>query len=312
MKVSILIPMYNAENFIVETINSVLNQTYQNIELIIIDDHSTDESFNIVENIKSSKIRLAKNTLKGACEARNMAFQLCTGDYIQYLDADDIIDCKKIETQMNLFKKYGDEMLVFGSWGRFTDSIEDTIWENNLTNKDYSTPINLLIDCWNNEKMIPIHSWLIPKRIIKNTGEWNSNLSHNQDGEFFSRVICNVQGLKFCKESKVYYRSNLSNSISSSSSSIKNASSQLLSYQLYIKNLKEHISNIELKKALANNFLNFIYRFHHKYPTLIEIAENEFHNLEVGKVWPVGGNKFKLLSRLIGFKTALNIKKILS
>ena len=106
-KVSVIIPVFNAQEYINETINSVIKQTYEgSIEIIIIDDHSTDNSFQIVREFESDSIIVKKNPKKGACAARNYGFQLSTGDYIQYLDADDLLSKNKIRSQMELLMKY--------------------------------------------------------------------------------------------------------------------------------------------------------------------------------------------------------------
>ena len=89
--VSVIIPMYNAQCYIEETIQSVLDQTWSNIEIIVVDDGSTDDSYDIVANIKSNKIRLFHQDNQGAPKSRNFGFLQSKGEYIQYLDADDLL-----------------------------------------------------------------------------------------------------------------------------------------------------------------------------------------------------------------------------
>lgn len=102
--VSVIIPTYNVENFITETISCVLNQTYKNIEIIIIDDHSTDNTFNILEKITNQHnniicMRQEKN--KGAAEARNRGILEAKGRFIAFLDSDDFWESNKIEIQID-------------------------------------------------------------------------------------------------------------------------------------------------------------------------------------------------------------------
>ena len=87
--VSILIPLFNAENYIEDTIAKALKQTYPNIELIIVDDHSTDNSFQLAQKYNSKNVRIYKNPKKGGNSARNYAFEKCNGEYIKFMDADD-------------------------------------------------------------------------------------------------------------------------------------------------------------------------------------------------------------------------------
>ena len=118
--VSILIPAYNAQKWIEETILSAINQTWPSKEIIIIDDGSTDETLNVIRNFESSKLKIIHQDNSGACHARNRAFQVCQGDYIQWLDADDILAPDKIERQMNFLRITKDPSIVCtGPWGRF-------------------------------------------------------------------------------------------------------------------------------------------------------------------------------------------------
>ena len=101
--VSIITPMYNSENFIGETIKSVINQTYNNWEMIIIDDASSDNSIAIVENIinEESRIKLIKSNIDlGPAKARNMGIELASGRYISFLDSDDLWLPEKLEKQI--------------------------------------------------------------------------------------------------------------------------------------------------------------------------------------------------------------------
>ena len=103
--VSIIIPTYNREKLIDKTIYSIINQTYQNIEIIVVDDCSKDKTIDIVNGIKDSRIVykvLDKN--QGAPAARNIGIQIATGDYIAFLDSDDRWEPNKLELQLNLIK----------------------------------------------------------------------------------------------------------------------------------------------------------------------------------------------------------------
>lgn len=91
--ISIIIPCYNGEKYIVDTIQSCLEQTYQNFEIIIIDDGSTDSSVDVIEEIskQSSKVKLYRQKNKGSCYARNHGIEVSTGELLFFLDADDIL-----------------------------------------------------------------------------------------------------------------------------------------------------------------------------------------------------------------------------
>lgn len=106
--VSVIIPVYNAERFVKQTIESVLNQTYKEIEIIVIDDNSTDASASIVHQMMSEypQIRYFKfDENKGVANARNKAIDMATGRYIAFLDSDDLWFPEKIEKQIRLLKE---------------------------------------------------------------------------------------------------------------------------------------------------------------------------------------------------------------
>ena len=100
-KVSVIIPVYNAEKFIVTTVNSVLKQSYNNLEVILIDDCSTDNTSSLIESINDDRVRyykLEKNG--GAAVARNKGINLAEGRYIAFLDSDDVWEQDKLQKQI--------------------------------------------------------------------------------------------------------------------------------------------------------------------------------------------------------------------
>jgi len=114
-KVSTIIPAYNCERYIKETIESVLSQTYKDIELIIIDDGSTDRTGEIVRSFESKVeyIRQSKNT--GPSAARNRGIEKAKGEYIAFLDGDDVWMPTKIEEQIKLLESNKDIALVYSN-----------------------------------------------------------------------------------------------------------------------------------------------------------------------------------------------------
>lgn len=124
--VSIITPTYNSEKFIAETIQSVQNQTYQNWEMLIVDDCSSDETVDIIQQIMEDDyrihlIRLNKNS--GASKARNEAIKMVKGDYMTFLDADDIWFPDFIQNSINTIKETGIPF-VFSSYRRSNENLE--------------------------------------------------------------------------------------------------------------------------------------------------------------------------------------------
>jgi teichuronic acid biosynthesis glycosyltransferase TuaG len=105
MKVSVIIPTYNSEKYLKECLSSVINQTYKNLEIIIVDDKSIDNTIKIIKKIKDKRIKLIeleKNS--GVAIARNKGIEISTGDYICFLDSDDYWYKEKIEKQLKFIK----------------------------------------------------------------------------------------------------------------------------------------------------------------------------------------------------------------
>ncbi|UKI56577.1 MAG: glycosyltransferase [Treponema succinifaciens] len=111
--VSVIIPTYNRGRLILDSINSVLNQTYKNIELIVVDDCSTDDTEEILKSINDSRIKyvkLEKNS--GACIARNKGIELSTGEFIAFNDSDDLWITTKLEKQLCFLKNYNADIVI--------------------------------------------------------------------------------------------------------------------------------------------------------------------------------------------------------
>ncbi|MBQ3408636.1 MAG: glycosyltransferase family 2 protein [Clostridia bacterium] len=115
-KVSVIIPMHNSSKHIKECVTSVLNQTYKNIELIVVDDKSTDNSIEMVQQFKDSRLKLIQLQQNiGAALARNKGIDHSTGDYICFIDSDDYWVLDKLEKQVNFIEKY-DYIFIYSDY----------------------------------------------------------------------------------------------------------------------------------------------------------------------------------------------------
>lgn len=207
-KVSIIIPLHNSERTIAETIQSALRQTWPLKEVIIIDDQSTDSSASIVKRFVSEDVKLLSVRQGGAARARNLGLSFATGEFIQYLDADDLMREDKVEVQMKYILSQSDPFSVVAAcrWIRFAGIVSNMIGgkgpggaaENDLLPADWLVmrPYNLQL----------LHGWLTPRRLIDAAGPWDESMTLDDDGEFFSRVVACSAKVLFCKETLVYYR----------------------------------------------------------------------------------------------------------
>jgi len=139
--ISILIPFKNTSNFLPECLNSIINQTYTNWELLIVDDNSTDNSFEIVTTYteKDSRIKLYKNSGNGIIEALRLAFKHSKGEYITRMDSDDIMHAEKLQVMLSQLLDSGKQHIALGLVKYFRETgvgdgfMKYEKWLNSLT-----------------------------------------------------------------------------------------------------------------------------------------------------------------------------------
>jgi len=182
--ISILINCYNAEKTIKKTIHSALNQTYKKIELIVIDDASTDNTVNIIKNFKNSKIKIFENKKhKGLGKCRIEAQNMIKGRYVAILDADDIWEKNKILEQSNILNKYR-EISFVSTWFKLIDEKNNVISEEN---KDLNNENIINYICENN---VFAHSSLMYRTsLAKKIGWYSKNLEYAQDFDLTIRFL---------------------------------------------------------------------------------------------------------------------------
>ncbi len=168
-KISVVMPAYNAGRFIGKAIDTILNQTYRNIELLIMDDASKDDTVKIVQSFKDSRIRLFYNEKNlGYLKTCNKLFDLAAGEFITFQDADDYSDLRRLEIQMNEFEKERD-LMVCGT--NLTAVHEDgTLMFCSHYFCDQKTIAENMLD--GHFAMIP-NSFLFKREILSTIGKYN-------------------------------------------------------------------------------------------------------------------------------------------
>jgi len=130
--VSIIIPCYNAERWVKQSIQSALDQTYSPVEIIVIDDGSTDQSLEVVKSF-GDKITWETGPNRGANHARNRGLDLAKGNYLQFLDADDYLLPEKIERQMKVLPASGADV-IYEDWQRMEERTDGTSrWQKGIS-----------------------------------------------------------------------------------------------------------------------------------------------------------------------------------
>ena len=269
MKASILIPAFNAAEFIGETLASCMQQGIDCIEeIIVINDHSEDDTRGMVERFQAEhtefQITLEDNPTKGACAARNHALSLAKGDAIQWLDADDLIGEGKLSAQLELLEQ-NRQHLIASKWRRFAGDLtnlwpeEQGAWSHV---PEQSTPKQWLLA----ERMMIPAGWLGSRQLFEGMQPWNESLLINQDGEYFTRAIVASAGVIFEPQSRVYYRSELHESVSQFKP--KKAPSLFASIESFEQTVLQLGNDSDIKTLISNHYMGFIYRVYPLVPEL--------------------------------------------
>ena len=315
MKASILIPAFNAAAFIEETLNSCILQGSETIhEIIVVDDHSEDATLEVVSAFAQAhpqfNIIIERNPGKGACSARNRAFSLASGEAIQWLDADDLLGENNLQNQLRLLDGNCNH-LIASKWRRFSNDLGNLYPEeqgNWSGVPDESTPLEWLAS----ERMMIPAGWLGTRELFEKTGPWDESLLINQDGEYFTRALAASEGVLFEPESRVYYRSGVSGSVSHFQP--EKAPSLFKSCESFERVALSMGSRQEVGALISNKYQGFIYRVYPLVPELRKAARNKIEAF--GK--PTRSNDVaesglaKLICALFGWKALVQMRLLKS
>lgn len=179
-KISIIIPVYNQEKFLAETLNSVVNQSYSNWECILVNDGSIDGSVEVINKFvtQDNRFHFINSENKGVSHARNLALKQIKGDFIMFLDGDDLIHPEKIQKAISKFEINANLSIVFNNTIYFQDTIENTLYPINIEADLLN--FNDLLLFWNEKIIIPIHSAIIKKSLLDGI-EFNTDLTAQED-----------------------------------------------------------------------------------------------------------------------------------
>jgi hypothetical protein len=225
--VSILIPAYNAERWLAQTLQSALAQTWLRHEVIVVDDGSRDQTLAVARRFESAKVRVVHQANAGASAARNHAFKLAQGDYIQWLDADDVLDRHKIERQLQAAALHADPGALFtAAWGRFfNDPTRARLQPGPLWQS--LTPSAWLIQKFQHNTFMMLDAWLVPRAVAQAAGPWDEQLSFDDDGEYACRLVAHSTQVVFVGNAHCGYRSGNNASLSWQASAEAEASPRI-------------------------------------------------------------------------------------
>jgi GT2 family glycosyltransferase len=232
--VSILIPAYNAERWLADTLRSAIAQTWERKEIVVVNDGSKDRTEELARSFESGGVTVHTQRNQGAAAARNRAFSLCKGDYIQWLDADDLLDAEKISKQMQLAEEaQSKQVLISGEWARFiyrssrARFVPSGLWSD-------LAPAEWLMRKMEQNVYMQTATWLVSRELTEAAGPWDTRLLGDDDGEYFCRVLLASEGVRFAPGARVYYRDAGSASLSYRGASNRQLEAQWLSMEMHI------------------------------------------------------------------------------
>lgn len=202
MLVSVIVPSYNYGSFISETVQSLLSQTYKNWECIIIDDGSTDNTKDVVLDFarQDERIKYIYQNNQGLSAARNTGLSNSQGEFIQFLDADDLIESKKLEIQVEFLNKNKEVDLVYGSVRYFkSDSPSERLYSMSDSDAPWMPEISgsgkSICEKLIEGNIMAVSSPLLRKRMTDLIGSFDLQLGMFADWDYWIR--CAVAGMNF-------------------------------------------------------------------------------------------------------------------
>lgn len=236
----------------------------------------------VAGQFESYGVRVVTQKNQGAAAARNKAFSLSHGDYIQWLDADDLLAPDKIAKQMEtLDQRTGKRTLLSSAWGQFlyryhrTNFIPTALWCD-------LPPVEWLLRKMALNLHMQTATWLVSRELTEAAGPWNTQLLGDDDGEYFCRVLLNSDGVRFQSEAKVYYRASGSSSLSYIGHSERKMVAQWRSMEMHIDYLLSLENSPRTRNACVKYINNWLMFFYPERLDLVQLAR--------GKTTELGGH----------------------
>jgi glycosyltransferase involved in cell wall biosynthesis len=304
--ISVIIPVFNAENYIAQSIQSVLSQTFTDFELLVIDDGSTDTSATVIERFSDARIHYFHKPNEGQCKTLNLGISKSKGRYIKFLDADDYLNHDHLSALVTRLQTIPDEqqseILYLCKWQRFSGVCDLWPMGHRPEWRDAEAVSFIEKALGNGPDMLPAWQWLIPTGILERVGGWNEELGLGNDFEFSIRLILASRRIVFCEGAIVYYRSDLRANMSSDTS-LKTILSVLQASRIGIANILSTYNSREIRSVCADKLMAWLISY---YPyigrQLVSIVEAEINELGGSKLDVGWGPKMRFMRHLFGWK----------
>lgn len=309
--VSILIPAFNAQEWIADTLRSAIAQTWERKEIIVVDDGSTDQTLTIARQFEGHSVRVVTQKNQGAAAARNKAFSLSSGDYIQWLDADDLLAPDKIAKQVEVLNQTQNKrMLLSSSFGTFKYRYLRAKFTPTMLWCDLS-PVEWLARKLGQNAYMQTATWLVSREMTEAAGPWNTAMLVDDDGEYFCRVLLASDGVRFVPEAKVYYRAPWVGTLSYIGQSRRKLEAHWGSMQLQISYLRSLEDSERVRAACLRHLQTSLICFYPEMPNIVRQAQQMANELGGQLEVPYLSWKYTWIRVLFGWRAAKGAQKLL-
>lgn len=182
--ISVVIPAYNAERTVLETVESVQKQTFSDIEIIVIDDGSTDRTVEIIQRIRDERLKICSYKNGGLPVARNRGISHANGEFISFIDADDLWTLDKLELQLAALQQHPEAGVAYSWTSYFIDGQEQSIFPYNPVFSEGNVYDKLLV----NNFVASGSNILARRKAIESVGEFEPTLKSCEDWDFYIRL----------------------------------------------------------------------------------------------------------------------------
>lgn len=275
------------------------------------DDGSKDRTAEVARRFASKKVAVVTKENGGAAAARNHALQLSQGDYIQWLDADDLLAPDKIERQLAALPEADSgRILISSPWGYFhfrprrARFIPTSLWHD-------LSPVEWLLRKMGENLHMQTATWLTSRELAEAAGPWDTRLLSDDDGEYFCRVLLASKGTRFVPEARLFYRITSSNRLSYIGASDKKKDAMLCSMKLHIQYLRSLEDSERVRKACLAYMRTWLDQFYPERPDIVAELQGLATQLQGHLEMPRLRWKYAWMEPILGWKTAKSAQMVL-
>jgi len=309
--VSILISAYNAQQWIGYTLQSAVAQTWPRKEIIVVDDGSTDGTAEVARRFASRGVTVVCTKNGGLSAGQNIAYRHSQGDYIQFLDADDLLAPDKIERQLAALTASDSKRILLSSpWAPFYYRTRHARFVRNSVWQDL-TPVEWLLRKLGENIHMQNATWLVSRELAEAAGPWDEGLQYDQDGEYFTRVLLASERTRFVPETGIYYRATGSSSISYIGNSDKKKESLLRSMKLHIRCIRSLEDSDRVREACLTYLQTWYATFYPGRPDLIDELQRMAGELKGHLEEPRLGWKYAWIESIFGPANAKSAQMVI-